>query len=170
MSEGPGCWLASDGKWHPPEPIATAPPPARHHFGADIESITGPEDGRIGCFAIFALGALVIIVVVVIAAVLGGKSGGNIRVSVQRVGALDGDTVRIYLNWQNNGSSAASASCVINTTVNNQFGDQVNIEVNSTSTNGDVKAHGSQLLYQDVGVNSGDAPNVTMGDVKLTNC
>ncbi len=49
-----------------------------------------------------------------------------------------------------------------------QFGDQVNIEINSTSTKGNVAAHGNQLLYQDIGVNSGDAPYVTKSDVPVT--
>ncbi len=113
---------------------------------------------------------IIVLVIIIVAIASGGGGGGSVTPEVRNVVALDGSTVRIYIAWVNSGSSAASASCVINTTVNNQFGDQVDIKVNSTNTNGNVPAHQTQQLYQDIGVNSGDAQYVTKGDVKITNC
>ena len=46
----------------------------------------------------------------------------------------------------------------------------MNIEVNSTNTNGNVKPGKTQYLYQDLGVNKGDAEYVTRKDVTITNC
>jgi len=112
-----------------------------------------------------------LLVIVVIAIVAGSGGGGSsVTPHVQSVSALDANTVRIFIDWENTGSGAGSASCVINTTVHNQFGDEVDIKVNATSTNGNVAAHGHQLLYQDIGVNSGDAQYVTKGDVSIGNC
>ena len=102
----------------------------------------------------------------------GGGSGGGaaIAAKVVAVKALDGNTIRVFVRYTNNGKASGSENCVINTTVDNQFGDLVNIHVNSTNTNGNIAPGGTQLLYQDLGVDSGDAGYVTTGDVVLKDC
>ena len=58
----------------------------------------------------------------------------------------------------------------MNTNVMNQFGDNVNTEVNATNTNGSIKPGQSQELYQDIGVNSGDAQYIAASDVSFVDC
>lgn len=115
---------------------------------------------------------LAVIVVIVIAVAAGGSKGGggaDISVRAARVLSLDGNTVRVYMTFTNSGKASGSVSCVMNTTVYDQFGDEVNIRVNSTGTN-TVAAGQSKTLYQDIGVDSGDAPYVKASDVKLVDC
>ncbi len=49
-AEGPGWWLASDGRWYPPSTapsrVVTAPPPAPEVPTAPAASAPGPETGR----------------------------------------------------------------------------------------------------------------------------
>jgi len=90
--------------------------------------------------------------------------------TVYSVVPLDGDTVRVFMSWKDSGKTAASASCVLDTEVFNRFGDNVNVEANSTGTNGQIKPGQSQRIYQDIGVNSGDAPYITRKDVSITDC
>jgi hypothetical protein len=118
----------------------------------------------------FGLFLVVIVIVVVVAS--SGSSGPSAHVTgkVTSVVALDSNTVRIYILWSNTGKAAGSASCAMNTSVYNQFGDQVNIEVNSTATNGNVKAGATQFLYQDIGVNNGDAQYIKPSDVTILDC
>ncbi len=173
-SQGPGWWLASDGKWYPPEsaPQAPAPPqaPASPVPGPVATAPVAPaKKNRKGIGCLTTLVIFVVVVVIIVVASSGGSSA-NVTGKVTSAGALDGNTVRVYILWTNKGKAAGSASCVLNTTVNNQFGDEVNIEVNSTNTNGNVKPGQTQLLYQDIGVNNGDAQYVTASDVKITNC
>jgi len=70
----------------------------------------------------------------------------------------------------NDGKASGSESCVFDTTVTDQFGDKVNIEVNSTSTNRNLKAGATRFLYEDIGVNNGDAKFIKPGDVAFNNC
>jgi hypothetical protein len=106
----------------------------------------------------------------IIAAVTGGGPSAKVTGKVTNVLALDGNTLRIYIIWTNTGKAAGSGSCILNTTIYNQFGDNVNIEVNSTSTNGSLKPGQSQNLYQDIGVNTGDAQYIKPSDVKILDC
>lgn len=106
----------------------------------------------------------------IIGAVTGGGPSARVTGKVTNVLALDGNTLRIYIIWTNSGKAAGSGACTLNTTVYNQFGDSVNIEVNSTNTNGSLKPGQSQNLYQDIGVNSGDAQYITPSDVKILDC
>jgi hypothetical protein len=87
--------------------------------------------------------------------------------TVSRVAALDGNEIRVWLDFTNGQKTSRSFQCVINTTVYNQFGDQVNIRVNSTGSNGNVKPGQTQYIYQDLGVDNGNAKYVTASDVKL---
>jgi hypothetical protein len=114
---------------------------------------------------------LAAIVVIGIFTVSNSSKGGSatVKVQVSNVLALNGNTVRVYLHFTNTGTSTGSASCTMNTTVKNQFGDQVNIRVNTTGTNS-VAAGASKTLYQDIGVDNGDAPYVKVSDIKLVNC
>ena len=98
------------------------------------------------------------------------SKSATFKVNVYSVIPLDSNTVRIFMDFHNVGSAAGSASCVIDTKVFNQFGDEVDIEVNSTATNSGVPSHGQQRIYQDIGVNSGDAQFVKPGDVTVTDC
>jgi len=106
----------------------------------------------------------------IIGAVTGGGPSAKVTGKVTNVLALNGNTLRIYIIWTNTGKAAGSGSCILNTTVYNQFGDNVNIEVNSTSTNGSLKPGQSQNLYQDIGVNNGDAQYIKSSDVKILDC
>jgi hypothetical protein len=98
------------------------------------------------------------------------SKSADLHVKVSSVSALDGNTVRIYFAFTNTGKGFGGETCVMNTSVPNQDGDQVNIEVNSTGTNQPVMPGSIESLYQDVGVNSGDARFVTARDVKISNC
>jgi len=116
------------------------------------------------------IGAVVVVVVVATATAAPGKSA-HIEGKVLSVKALDRSTVRVFTRWTNTGkASGDGGSCIYNTKVTNQFGDQVNIEVNTTGTNGTLKPGTSKLLYQDLGVNAGDAPYVTAKDVSIVDC
>jgi hypothetical protein len=172
VSQGPDWWLASDGKWYPPQSAPAPPPPPQSPSAAvatAVPAAPAKKKGRKGIGCLTTLVIFVLIVVIITVATSGGSSS-NVTPSVRNVAALDGNTIRIFIAWTNKGKAAGSASCVINTTVNNQFGDLVNIRVNSTNTNGNVKPGQTQILYQDIGVDNGDAQYVTPGDVKITNC
>ncbi len=117
---------------------------------------------------------LVVIIVIIILIVIGSRhsssgGGSDIKVRATNVLALNGNTVRVYLKFTNSGDSSGSASCVMNTTVYNQFGDEVNVRVNATGTN-TVGPNQSKVLYQDIGVDNGDAQYVKATDVKLVDC
>ena len=67
-SQGAGWWLASDGKWYPPQPPAPAPPPP---------PVGRPQRKRPGCLAIIGGAAVLLVllvIVIVIVAVAGSKS------------------------------------------------------------------------------------------------
>jgi hypothetical protein len=120
-------------------------------------------------------GLLGIVAIVVVILVITHHSGGpsksaKVTGKVVQLVALDSNTVRIYLTWTNSGLATGSATCVLNTNVSNQFGDNVNIEVNSTSSNGNIAPGHSRNLYQDIGVNAGDANYVKASDVSIKNC
>ncbi len=113
---------------------------------------------------------LLIAVMVVIAFALFNHHAAKVDIKerVANVVALDNNTVRVYIVWSNVGKVAGSLACTMDTTVTNQFGDQVNIEVNTTNTNGAVRPGQSQDLYQDIGVNAGDAPYIRPQNIKLS--
>ena len=90
--------------------------------------------------------------------------------TVVRVETLGSSEIRVFIDFTNGQKTPRSFQCVINTTVYNQFGDLVNIHTNSTNSNGNVKAGKTQYLYQDLGVDRGDARFVTVKDVKLVDC
>ena len=115
-----------------------------------------------------AVGA-VLIAIISIATAASGPSA-NITEHAVSVTALDGSNVRIVIDWVNKGKAAGSESCAMNTNVINQFGDNVNTEVNATNTNGSIKPGQSQELYQDIGVNSGDAQYIVAADVSFVDC
>jgi hypothetical protein len=179
-SQGPGWWEASDGRWYAPgrhpnyrpppppdppaqtQPTTTAPPPVIFQKPAKKKSRV--KWGRV----IIATAVFVAIVILITSAT--GSNGANVTGKVTSVGVLDGNTIRVYIVWTNNGTGSGSASCVLNTTVYNQFGDEVNIHVNSTATNGDIKPGATQFLYQDIGVDNGDAQYVTKKDLTLGHC
>lgn len=101
----------------------------------------------------------------------GGGPSAHIEGKVLSVKALDGSEVRIFTRWTNTGKASGSGdNCIYNTTVYNQFGDDVNVEVNSTSTNGTMKPGAVKVIYQDIGVNAGDAPFIKPKDVSIVDC
>lgn len=113
---------------------------------------------------------IVLVMTACLAAACGGSGTSSIKGTVSNVVQLDANEVRVYIVWANSGTSAASDSCAMDTTVHNQFGDEVNIRVNSTATNGDVQPGATQNLYQDIGVDNGDAQYVTAKDIQLVGC
>jgi hypothetical protein len=77
VSEGVGWWLASDGKWYPPEPASAAPPQSAPERRAPAHMSRRPPTGRsrsrqvlLGFVGLVVVAALVIIAVV---AATGGK-------------------------------------------------------------------------------------------------
>ena len=115
---------------------------------------------------------MVVVIIIIIVAVSSSSSGPSAKITgkVASVIALDSNTVRVYITWTNTGKVAGSVACAMNTTVYNQFGDNVNIEVNSTNTNGNIRPGGTQSLYQDIGVNNGDAKFIKPSDVSFVGC
>jgi hypothetical protein len=63
-----------------------------------------------------------------------------------------------------------SSSCQLETNVYNEFGDNVNYEVNQTAPNGNLKPGQSQRIYQDIGVNNGDAAYTKLKGITITSC
>ena len=114
--------------------------------------------------------AVVVVIFIAIAVSSGRDARAHFTVKVTSVVALDPNTVRLHILWMNDGKASGSESCVFDTTVTDQFGDKVNIEVNSTSTNRNLKAGATRFLYEDIGVNNGDAKFIKPGDVVFNNC
>lgn len=182
-------WLSSDGSWYPSEsaariagleakrprrpnevgytPPPTAPRPLRQSVGnAKPRPQRSPK--AVGCLTLITL----IVVVILGVLIFGGGGGPRASVSARAtdVVALDGNTVRIYMAFTNHGKASGTASCVIDTTVYNQFGDEVNIRENATGTNGTVGVGQTVHQYQDIGVDNGDATYVKVSDVKIVDC
>jgi hypothetical protein len=61
QSQGPGWWVASDGKWYPPQP-STAAPPAATGYGAPGPGSPGPPpSGSSSTGLLLGIGALVVL-------------------------------------------------------------------------------------------------------------
>jgi hypothetical protein len=150
-----------------PRSVPPPPPNVSTAVGSAAPRARVGKRAGIGCLTLIVL--IVVIVVIAVAASSGGGSA-DVKGKVTSVVALDSNTIRLYITWTNHGKSAGSASCVLNTNVYNQFGDEVNIETNQTSTNGNVKPGKTQLLYQDIGVNNGDAQFIKPSDVSILDC
>ncbi len=118
---------------------------------------------------VLAILVLAIIAGFVISSSGSGSPSANIKVHVANVIPLDGNTIRVYLYFDNTGKGGGSASCIMNTTVHNQFGDQVNIRTNSTGTN-TIAPGVAKTLYQDIGVDNGDAKFIKPSDIQLVGC
>lgn len=173
--------VLSGGLPLPPPPLSTLPPPpAQPQMVGGVSMpdyrpsvpLKSPMSSKQKLLRVAVAGVVLLVIIIIVATSSSGPSGpsANVTGKVTSVVALDGNTVRIYVNWTNHGKAAGSATCIFNTTVDNQFGDEVNIEVNSTGTNGNIKPGKSQLLYQDIGVNNGDAQFVKPKDVQIVNC
>jgi len=167
--DGEKQWRGADGYWYSDEATAAAAgvasvpvPPAPTIY----RQPTKKRPAAIGCLVPIAVG----IIAAILYAVLSGGGSANVTGTVWSVVPLDGNTVRVYMIWTNHGNKAGSASCVLNTTVRNQFGDVTDVEVNSTATNNSLNPGQTVHQYQDIGVDSGDAGNVSAKDVKITNC
>lgn len=65
QSQGPGWWLASDGRWYPPQPMADAPPVMAPQMGAPMG---GPGPGSKGSSSTPLIIGIVVLVVVLIGA------------------------------------------------------------------------------------------------------
>jgi hypothetical protein len=110
--------------------------------------------------------------IIIIAVVTSSSSGPHAKITGQAtsVVALDSNMVRVYIQWTNTGKASGSADCAMDTNVYDQFGDQVNIEVNETGTNSNVVPGATQTVYQDIGVNNGDAQYIKPSDVSFSGC
>jgi hypothetical protein len=106
----------------------------------------------------------------VIFAMTSSKTTISFTVAPQSVKPLNANLIRVFIRWNNTGSTAGSDTCVMDTEVHNQFGDLVNTEVNSVGTNGDVQPEQIQVVYQDIGVNAGDSRFITIGDITFSGC
>jgi hypothetical protein len=76
-SQGPGWWVASDGKWYPPQaaPGTQPPPPPRGTPGAPLPQGSLPQKKPSGCLKFGLIGLGVLLVIVIAATALGG--GGD---------------------------------------------------------------------------------------------
>lgn len=168
-------WLTATPAAHstpstPPPPLASATPSSPQAATPHAPVRKRMNSTQRG-FLIFVVFVLVLAAIGgIIGAVTGGGPSARVTGKVTNVVAVGGNTLRIYIIWTNSGKAAGSGACTLNTTVYNQFGDMVNIEVNSTNTNGSLKPGQSQNLYQDIGVNSGDAEYIKPSDVKILDC
>ena len=119
---------------------------------------------------------LAAVVVIVAAVVIGDHftSGGpsaDITHKVDRVAVLDSSHVRVWTTWTNTGKATGNASCAINVTAYNAFGDETGSGVDSTGPNNALKPGQSVNLYQDVVITNTDAAGVTSTkDVSITTC
>lgn len=169
-ADGQRQWLGRDGHWYSSEILAATsggPPakaPVMHQAPKPPPKKRSPR--AVGCLTFI----VIVIVVIVVVAVSGGGPKANITAKATDVVALDGNTVRLYLEFTNHGKASGTANCVINTTVYNQFGDQVNLRVNSTGSNNSIPGGQTVRQYQDIGVDNGDAQYVKVGDVKIVDC
>lgn len=109
-------------------------------------------------------------IVVIIALLSSSSPSASFSVRAYGVIPLDQNTVRVFMVWHNGGKGSGNDQCAMNTDVHNQFGDLVNTEVNSVGTNGNVRSGASQRIYQDIGVNNGDAQYVHTKDVSFSGC
>jgi len=150
--------------------LASAMPSSSQAATADTPVKKRMNSTQRGFLAFVVFVAVLAAIGAIIGAVTGGGPSAKVTGKVTNVLALDGNTLRIYIIWTNSGKAAGSGACTLNTTVYNQFGDSVNIEVNSTNTNGSLKPGQSQNLYQNIGVNSGDAQYTKPSDVKILDC
>jgi len=151
-----------------------------HRAAASVATPTGPTPPtapaktkakpKSGFLMVVGLVIAVVVVIIAIAVSSGGGARAHFTAKVTSVIALDSHTVRLYILWTNDGKASGSESCILDTTVTNQFGDKVNVEVNSTSTNGNLQPGANQLLHQDIGVNNGDAKFIKPIDVAFNNC
>jgi hypothetical protein len=153
--------------------LAGAPPPRFQPSPAPAASTpakSAKPKGKagVGCLTIIVLAAIVGVII----AATSGSSGPSAHVTgkVTETKALTPSLVRFYIRWTNTGKGSGSASCVLNTNVYNAFGDEVNTEVNSIGTNGNLKPGATQLLYADFGVNNGDASRVKPSDTSIVDC
>lgn len=71
QSGGPGWWLASDGKWYPPQPGAVPPPPVE-------------QKQRPGCWKIGAIVAVVLVVLMVGCAALVGEAADEASEDIEQ--------------------------------------------------------------------------------------
>lgn len=130
-------------------------------------ALGGSKRRNRGCL----VSVIVMIAIVVLVALLQGNSPStSFTVSVYSVVPLDSNTVRVFMLWDNTGKVSGSDECVMDTNVHDQFGDLVNTEVNSVGTNGNLKPGAEQRIYQDIGVNNGDAQYIKPGDVTFSGC
>lgn len=130
-----------------------------------------PQASRRGCLTGIVVVIGVIIIIAIVSALASNGKSADIKAKATSVVALNGNTVRIYMDFTNVGkTSGGSSTCIINTTVYDQFGDEVNVETNETGTNHNIAPGGHELLYQDIGVNNGDAQYVKPSDVSITDC
>lgn len=119
---------------------------------------------------------LAVVVVIVAAVVIGDHftSGGpsaEITHKVDSVAVLDSSHVRVWTTWTNTGKTTGNASCAINVTAYNAFGDETGSGVDSTGPNNSLKPGQSVNLYQDVVITNNDAAGVTSTkDVSITTC
>jgi hypothetical protein len=150
----------------PALPLANPPPPPPPSMPVPVG--TGKKRAAIGC-----LTALVVVVVAV--AIIAGVASSGPRAKIvghaYAVVPLTGNLVRVYMEFTNTGkASGTSSSCQLETNVYNEFGDNVNYEVNQTAPNGNLKPGQSQRIYQDIGVNNGDAAYTKLKGITITSC
>jgi hypothetical protein len=119
MSQGPGWWIASDGKWYPPEshpdvvasrgsttsPAGTASPASTAEpGGASVLSPSSPGRGR-RSFVPWAVGAVVLVALAVAAVVVALVSGGG-----SSAFAPGAETATIHVTVPRSGSPSFSGT------------------------------------------------------------
>lgn len=166
-------YRGADGNWYSSEEFAEAAapgPPGRAPVAPPPPAVVPQSRRKIGCGAVALAVIAVVIIVILVTTLTANGPSPSVKAKLVNVIPLSGNEVRLFIRWTNTGNGSGSGACVINTTVHNQFGDEVNIRVNSTNTNGNLKPGATQTLYQDIGVDTGDAPYVKASDVQITDC
>ena len=84
-SQGPGWWLASDGRWYPPQP--TGPPPGPQHFAQPSPVyVQQARKGGVGRGCLTAIGAAVVAVVVLVVIIIVIAAAGSKSTSTPKFG------------------------------------------------------------------------------------
>jgi hypothetical protein len=126
--------------------------------------------GFLAVLVMFVGGGLLIGLISAITSNSPGTSA-TITHRVVRVVALNEQSVRVWVTWTDTGTASGSASCVMNVTAYDAYGDETGSGVDSTGPNGNLKPGQTQTLYQDIVITDNDAADVTsLKDVQIVDC
>jgi hypothetical protein len=123
---------------------------------------------KIGLWVFAGLGITFGIVAIVVAVTT--KNPSLVHPTVIGVEARDDQTVRVTVEFKNDGNQGDDPTCDVHTSVRDQSGNLVTTESNTIEPNNFLPPGLTTSVYVDVGVRAGDAQYVTIHDVKVDNC